>query len=81
MAPEALEATGANYPFAPDPIPVEINGGSYVGPTLLGPLADLLAGLRLAGSGGGVRSGICGSGNGGISGGWGGGLDGGTALK
>ena len=46
-ASEALEATGAIIPFSLNPILVELESGCYVGPILMGPLVDLLAGLIL----------------------------------
>ena len=47
----ALEYPGANTHFTLDPILLELEGESYVGPILPGPLVDILAGC---GPGGGT---------------------------
>ena len=65
LASELLEAPGANVPCFIDTTLVEFEGGGYVRPILLGPLADLLAEQRLTGGGrnggGGSRGGSSGN--------------------
>ena len=83
-ASETLEALGANTHFSLEPILVNIEVGQYVGPSLPGTMANLLAGLRPSGGGGGGGGGS--SGDGGGSGGTGksvgnGGGGGVSALK
>ena len=51
LAPEALEAPGANAPFTMDPNNLELEGGIYLGKILLGDLSDLLVGRRMGGGG------------------------------
>ena len=46
LASDEFEAPGANIPFFLKPILVEIEGGHYVGPILIGPLVDLLEGTK-----------------------------------
>ena len=48
LASEVVKAPGARVPFSLDPIMVNLQGVYYVGPTLPGPLVDLLAGQYLA---------------------------------
>ena len=61
-ASEALEAPGPNSPFTLDLILLELEGGHYVGPILLGPLEDLLARCRLGGGNSGSSSSSIGGG-------------------
>ena len=43
---EALKAPGGMVPFTLDLILLELDGGCYVVPILLGDLTDLLVGIR-----------------------------------
>ena len=52
LASEALVAPGSSVPFLIEPTLVDIDGGRYVGPIFLVPLADLLPGQSMVGGGG-----------------------------
>ena len=49
---------GANSPFTLEPILLELEGENYVGPILLVPLANLIAGHRLGGDVSGLGYGV-----------------------